>query len=122
MEVLSRAGKLALCAAALLMTFQAQAQKVVLKETIETSSSLISMPTTADGLMTVTPTCGNCPTKVFRSTASTVFKLRDVPVSFTVFRQALANSDTYVAVQFIQSTNDLVSVTANIEPPAARKP
>jgi hypothetical protein len=124
MEVLSRAGKLALCAAALLITFQApaQTQTVVLKETLETSSSAIGMPSSADGMMTVTTTCRNCPAMIFRSTAKTIYKLRDMPVSFTTFREALASSDAYVAVQFAKTTHELVSVTANLDAPAARKP
>jgi hypothetical protein len=122
MEVLSRAGKLALCAAALLITFQARAQTVVLKETLETSSSAIGMPSSADGMMTVTTSCRNCPAMIFRSTAKTIYKLREVPVSFTAFREALATSDAYVAVQFAKTTHELVSVTANLDAPAARKP
>jgi hypothetical protein len=122
MEVLSRAGKLALCAAALLITFQAQAQTVALKETLETSSSAIGMPSSTDGMMTVTTSCRNCPAMIFRSTAKTIYKLREVPVSFTAFREALATSDAYVAVQFAKTTHELVSVTANLDAPAARKP
>ena len=118
MEVRSRA--LALCAAALLIVFQARAATLDLKETLETNASMISMPTSADGMMTVTLPCKNCPAKIFRSTASTVYKLRDVPVSFTVFQKALLTaSDTYVAVQFGKSSKELVTVTANIDLPAA---
>lgn len=122
MDVRSRAGALALCMAALVMTLQAHAAKPLLKETLETSVRQISMPDYAGGMMTVTTACRSCPAKIFRSTAGTVYKLRDVPVSFAVFRQALVTSpDTYVEVQFIQSTKDLVTVTANLDPPVAGK-
>jgi hypothetical protein len=124
MDVRSRVRALALGAAALLITLsaQAQTQRLVLKETLEASAGMINMPSTQDGMMTVT-TCSTCPAKILRSTAKTVYMLRDVQVPYATFRQAIANSsDTYVSVQFAKNTQEVLNVTASIAPPASGTP
>jgi hypothetical protein len=120
MDVRLRAGALALCAAALMWATQAlAADPPTLKETLETSVGSMSLPASLDGVMTLTP-CAQCPAKIFRSTVSTVYMLRDVPVSIAAFREAvLGKSDAYASVQFFKASKELVTVTANVPPPAA---
>jgi hypothetical protein len=109
----------ALLAAGWLTSAQAQnAPFITINEALETDVRSMSLPVATDGMMTVTP-CVSCQMKTLRSTASTQYLLRETPVSLADFRSAVAtNSETFVTVLYDKKTQQLVSVTASIDPPA----
>jgi hypothetical protein len=121
MDVRLRAAGLALLAAGSLMTAQAQTPTpfVTIEEALETDGRSMSLPTNVTGVMTVTP-CTSCEVKMLRSTVSTIYRLRNKPVSLADFRNAMAaNSETYVTVLYAVKTNELLTVTASVDAPAA---
>jgi hypothetical protein len=123
MDVRKRASSLALLAIASLMSAEAlsDAPFRTINEALETNARGMSLPSSEDGMMTITP-CVSCEVKTLHSTASTLYTLRDQAVSFTVFRNALAlDSEAPVTVVYAVSTGQLLRVNASIDPPAAEK-
>jgi hypothetical protein len=121
MDVRLRAAWLALLAAGSLTMAQAQTPRpfVTVKEALETDGRSMSLPTSVTGVMTVTP-CTSCAVKMLRSTPSTIYRLRSKPVSLADFRNAMStNSETYVTVLYEVKTNELLTVTASVDAPAA---
>jgi len=120
MDVRLRALALTFTAAGALSTAYAQTQPFkTVSEALETNARSMSVPSSPDGLMTVTP-CVSCAVKMLHSTANTVYLLKDQPVSLVVFRNAVAtNSEAPITVLYSVKTSLLVSVNASIEPAAA---
>lgn len=119
MDLRPRRWASALLAAGWLICAQAQNPPfTTINEALETDVRGMSLPVTADGMMTVT-SCVSCPIKTLRASASTQYLLRETPVSLAEFRSAVStNSETFVTVLYDKKTQQLLSVTASIDPPA----
>jgi tRNA(Arg) A34 adenosine deaminase TadA len=91
-----------------------------LNEALETDGRSVSLPASADGLMTVTP-CAQCAMKSMRATSATTYFFREQPTTLAELKNAVAaNPDVFLTVRYSLKSGELLSITASMDAPVTR--
>lgn len=94
---------------------------ITLHEALETDGRSVSLPAGAGGLMTLTP-CGRCPMKSLRSTSTTLYSFGKTRTTLAEMKNAVAaNPDVFLTVRYVVKSGELLSITASIDPRAAKR-
>jgi hypothetical protein len=99
-----------------------QASKLVTRDlALEVAAGSIVLPSGPNSTAVFAP-CGGCAPKSFPATADTVYRLRRMPVTVTDLKAAItARPDLILTVVYSVQSGQLVSITADIDPPAPRR-
>lgn len=86
---------------------------------LEVPAGTIVLPSSATSSLTMPP-CAGCPARSFPITADTVYYLKRTPVTAEELRAAvLGHPELILTVKYSVKTGELVSITADVDPPAA---
>jgi hypothetical protein len=100
----------------------AQTSKLVTRDlALEVAAGSIVLPTGPSSTAVFAP-CGGCAPKSFPATAGTVYRLKRTPVTVTDLKAAIGSRpDLILTVVYSVESGQLVSITADIDAPPARR-
>jgi hypothetical protein len=96
----------------------AQAQLAQQFKVVNVAAEVPARSLTLTASSAVFPTCGDCATKSFPTTAATRYYLKRTVVTVDQLRAALAGRpDLIVTVKYSAKSSELISVSAELDPP-----